>query len=55
MCIFIKAVIMAAETQNTLALLNDYLTTYNFSVIKIHILSLSSCWKYITLKNSLFS
>lgn len=34
MCIFIKAVRMAAETQNTLALLNDYVTACNFSVIK---------------------
>lgn len=54
MCIFIKAVITAAETQNTLALLNDYLTAYNFSVIEIQILALSSCWKNATLRNSLF-
>lgn len=33
-CIFIKAVGTAAETQNTLALLNDYVTACNFSVIK---------------------
>lgn len=46
---------MAAETQNTPALLNDYLTAYNFSVIKIHILALSSRWKNITLWSSLFS
>lgn len=46
---------MAAETQNTLALLNDYLTAYNFSIIKIHILALSSRWKNVTLRISLFS
>lgn len=34
MCIFIKAVRMAAETHNTLALLNDSVTACNFSVIK---------------------
>lgn len=34
MCIFIKSVRMAAETQNTPALLNDYVTACNFSVIK---------------------
>lgn len=34
MCIFTKAVRMAAETQNTLALINDYVTACNFSVIK---------------------
>lgn len=34
MCIFIKAVRMAWEAQNTLVLLKDYVTACNFSVIK---------------------